>query len=305
MSVAESSDPQKTLGQDVSMSGIGLFTGEKVSVKLCPMPADSGIVFQRVDLPDQPIIPAQLDFVREAPRNTRLCSGNAVVFMVEHLLSALSAYGIDNVRIEVKGSEIPSGDGSALPFVNLIEKAGFKKLSAPRRYIRIQNPVYWSEAEVHLVALPSNETRFTYTLHYPYSSMLRAQYFSFAMKSEVYKIEIAPCRTFSLYEEILPLIDKGIIKGGGLENAVVIQGDKVLNPEGTRFQDEMVRHKILDLIGDLSLLGRPLLAHVIALRSGHSSNLAFAKTLMKNAILPEKGKAKEREKLFSCSVSEK
>ena len=287
MAGADSADSQKTLGQEVSMSGIGLFTGEKVSVKLCPSHADSGIVFQRIDLPDHPIIPAQLDYVREAPRNTRLCSGNAVVFMVEHLLSALAAYGIDNVRIEVKGSEIPSGDGSALPFVSLIEKAGFKKLNAPRRFIRIENPVYWSEGEVHLVALPANETRFTYTLHYPYSSMLRAQYFSFAMKPEVYKIEIAPCRTFSLYEEILPLIDKGIIKGGGLENA-----------------DEMVRHKILDLIGDLSLLGRPLLAHVIALRSGHSSNLAFAKTLRKNAIDSEEQKlrsAKERESLTNFS----
>lgn len=293
MTGADSADLQKTLDQEVSMSGIGLFTGEKVSVKLCPMPADSGIIFQRVDLPHQPIIPARLDFVHDSPRNTRLCSGDATVFMVEHLLSALSAYGIDNVRIEVKGSEIPSGDGSALPFVNLLESAGFKKLQAPRRYIRIESPVYWSEAEVHLVALPSNDARFTYTLHYPYSSMLRAQYFSFAMKPEVYKIEIAPCRTFSLYEEILPLIDKGIIKGGGLENAVVIQGDKVLNPEGTRFQDEMVRHKILDLIGDLSLLGRPLLAHVIALRSGHSSNVAFAKTLMKSACFLEKGNTRD------------
>ncbi|MBI3508652.1 MAG: UDP-3-O-[3-hydroxymyristoyl] N-acetylglucosamine deacetylase [Chlamydiia bacterium] len=264
------------------MIGIGLFTGEEVSIKLCPAPPNTGIVFQRIDLQDKPLIPALLSHVRASPRNTRLCAGNACVFMVEHLLSALSAYGVDNVRIEVKGSEIPAGDGSAAPFLELIEKSGLKNQNAKRRYLRIEQPIHWSEGEVHLIALPADESRYSYTLHYPHSALLNSQYFSFALEPQLYKKEIACCRTFSLYEEILPFIEKGIIKGGGLGNAVVIQGDRILNPEGVRFQDEMVRHKILDLIGDLALLGRPLMAHVIAIRSGHSSNIAFAKTLLGN-----------------------
>lgn len=262
------------------MSGVGLFTGEQVSLSLHPAPVDSGIVFQRVDLPGKPLIPALLSHVCEAPRNTRLGVGSASIFMVEHLLSALYAYGIDNVLIEVEGSEIPAADGSARPFIDMVERGGVRSQEKSRNYIVLKKAIYWSKGDVHLIGLPSEKPRFSYTLHYPQSSLLRAQYFSFQLNPESYKIEIAPSRTFSLYEEILPFLDKGIIKGGGLENAVIIKNDQILNPEGTRFPDEMVRHKVLDLLGDLSLLGRPLCAHVIAVRSGHSSNVAFAKTVL-------------------------
>jgi UDP-3-O-[3-hydroxymyristoyl] N-acetylglucosamine deacetylase len=272
---------QKTIEREVSASGIGLFTGEKVSLKICPAPSNSGIVFKRTDLPGEPDIPALLSFVREAPRCTRLAKGKTSVLMVEHLLSALYAYGIDNARIEVEGPELPAADGSAQLFVDLIEKTGVVVQDASRQYVRVTQPIYWSEGEVFLIALPSQEFRLSYTMHYPHSPLLRSQYYSFALQSLRYKAEIAPCRTFSLYEEIVPFIENGIIKGGGLENALVIQGGRILNPEGARFEDEMVRHKILDLIGDLALIGAPLVAHVIAVRSGHSSNVAFAKTIAK------------------------
>ncbi len=272
---------QKTFQHEISISGVGLFTGEKASLKICPAPPDTGIVFQRTDLPGKPEIPALLSSVREAPRCTRLASSQAAVLMVEHLLSALYAYGIDNARIEVEGPEIPAADGSSQIFVDLIEKTGLVLQSASKKYAKISQPIYWSEGDVHLVALPANEFRVSYTMHYPHSPLLRSQYYSLALQPLRYKAEIAPCRTFSLYEEILPFIEKGIIKGGGLENALVIQGGRILNPEGARFEDEMVRHKILDLVGDLALIGAPLLGHVIAVRSGHSSNVAFAKMLVK------------------------
>jgi UDP-3-O-[3-hydroxymyristoyl] N-acetylglucosamine deacetylase len=282
-SVDISDGKQKTLSRDASISGIGLFTGEKATLKICPALPNTGIVFQRVDLPGKPELPATLSFVREAPRCTRLASEKASIHMVEHLLSALYAMGVDNARIELDGPEVPAGDGSALLFVDLIEKAGLKTQDSLRKTLKISQPLYWSEGDIHLVALPAEEFRLSYTIYYPHSPLLRSQYFSITLSPENFKKEIASCRTFSLYEEIIPFIEKGLIKGGGLENALVIKGDQIMNPGGARFPDEMVRHKILDLIGDLSLLGAILRAHVIAIRSGHASHIAFAKILSKNA----------------------
>lgn len=279
MTEPDSKQMQKTLKKSIEVSGIGIFTGEKVGVKICPAPADTGLIFQRVDLPGAPQIPARLDYVQESSRCTRIGLDNASVVMVEHLLSALYAYGIDNARIEVSGPEIPGSDGSAKLFVNLIEQVGLEIQGKPNHSVSIQQPLFWSCGDIHLVALPCTEFKLSYTMHYPKSPLIKSQYYSFSLNPDRYREEIASCRTFSLYEEILPFLEKGLIKGGGLENALVIQGDKILNPEGARFPDEMVRHKILDLIGDLSLIGARLCAHVIAICSGHSANVAFAKIL--------------------------
>jgi UDP-3-O-[3-hydroxymyristoyl] N-acetylglucosamine deacetylase len=275
----ESAEMQKTIQREFFASGIGLFTGEKVSLKISPMPAQSGIIFQRTDLPAKPEIPAHVSFVREAPRCTRLATAKASIYMVEHLLSALGALGVDNAKIEVEGPEILAADGSAQFFVDLIEEVGLQEQPLARRVLKITKPIYWSESEVHLVVLPADEMRISYTMHYPQSAVLGSQFYTLALNAKSYKEEIASSRTFSLYEEILPFIEKGMIKGGGLENALVIKGDQIMNPEGARFPNEMVRHKILDLIGDLSLIGMPILGHVIAIRSGHASNIAFAKTI--------------------------
>ncbi len=285
MSIFDSAEMQKTVQREALVSGMGLFTGEKVSLKLCPAPANSGIVFQRVDLPGKPVIPARLAYVREAPRCTRLATESGSIHLVEHLLSALYALGVDNVRLEVEGPEIPAGDGSANLFIDLIEQVQLELLPVPRRVLRITQPLFWSEGEVHLIALPCPEFRLSYTMHYPQSPVLGSQYYSFVVNAETYKSQIAPCRTFSLYEEILPFIERGLIKGGGLENALVIKGSQILNPDGARFPDEMVRHKVLDLIGDLALIGVPIIGHIIAVRSGHASNAAFAKLLAKTANL--------------------
>lgn len=272
---------QKTCKREASISGVGLFTGEPSVMKLIPAPAGHGIVFYRTDLPDHPQIPARLQFVRDTLRSTRLATKTASLALVEHLLSALYACEIDNARIEVEGPEVPIGDGSAKQFVELIEQAGIETLDQPRDYFVVEQPLFWSDKETHLIALPSSEFRISYTLHYPQSKLIRSQYYSFDVHREGYKTEIAPCRTFSIYEEIAPLIEQGLIKGGALNNALIIQNDQIVNPEGARFPDEMVRHKVLDLIGDLSLIGRFLKAHIIAVRSGHASNIAFANTLLK------------------------
>lgn len=201
--------------------------------------------------------------------------------MVEHLLSAIRGLGIDNVLIDVIGPEIPAGDGSCQLFMDLLQEAGIEEQKEPQRFLRITKPIYWSQGKVHLVALPADTFQISYTMHYPQSSLLGSQYFSVQLTPEIFQKEIAPCRTFSLYEEIAPFIEKGIIKGGGLDNALVIKEEKVLNPGGARFPNEMVRHKVLDLIGDLSLVGRPILGHIISICSGHASNIAFARELAK------------------------
>lgn len=279
MKTAGIAGKQKTIKNEIIASGIGLFTGEKVGFRILPAPINTGILFKRMDLPNQPEIPAHLNFVRDAPRCTRLGTASASIHMVEHLMSAMSAMEIDNAIVEVKGPEVVAADGSAKLFVELIIAAGLEEQGAARKVIKIKEPIYWSEKEVHLIALPANEFRLSYTLHYPQSSLLKSQFYTFALSPGRFIEEIAPCRTFSLYEEIVPFIEKGVIKGGGLENALLIKGDQIMNPEGARFPDEMVRHKILDLIGDLSLLGAPILGHIISVRSGHSSNIAFAKTI--------------------------
>jgi UDP-3-O-[3-hydroxymyristoyl] N-acetylglucosamine deacetylase len=273
------SKKQKTLGRSVHSSGIGVFTGKDVSIRLCPAPLDAGIVFQRIDLPNHPEFPAKLEFVQGTPRCTLIGdAAGASVQTVEHLLASLNACGIDNVFIEISGPEVPIFDGSSLSFIAMIEEAGVVEQEGVREVVRISKPVYWSQGDIHLVALPSDEYRISYTLHYPNSSAIGTQFFSTLVDQNLFIDEIAPCRTFSVYEEIAPMIEKGLVKGS-LENAVIIKENVVLNPGGLRFSNEMVRHKVLDLIGDLSLIPVLFTAHIIAIRSGHASNNAFAKEL--------------------------
>lgn len=271
---------QHTLKNAVALSGTGLFTGKKSEIKLRPAPEGTGIVFQRMDLPNKPTLPAFVDYVRETPRCTILGTDSFQVQTVEHILAAIKAFDIDNLLIEIEGPEVPSCDGSAMPFVELIEKAGVVAQSKTKKIHHLETPIFWSKGDVHLVALPSEEFRISYTLNYPNSDLLKSQFFTIHVNEETFKDEIAPARTFSLYEEVIPLIEKGNIKGGRLDNAVIIKGDSILNPEGVRYKDEMVRHKILDLIGDLSLVGSSFIAHVIAIRSGHFSNTSFAREIV-------------------------
>lgn len=278
---------QKTLNGSVSLSGIGLFTGAKATVTIRPARANAGIVFQRTDLPGKPQVTADLDHVVSTPRCTILGNHKFTIHTVEHVLSALKAMGIDNAILEISGPEVPIMDGSAEPFIEAILKGGIAELDEEKEIYILEHPVSWSKGEIHLVAMPSSEFRVSYTLHFPESAILKSQYFSVAVTPQNFLEEIASCRTFCLYEEIAPFIESGLIKGGGLDNAVIIKNDVVINPDGVRFPDEMVRHKILDLIGDLSLVAHTFNAHIIAIRSGHASNILFAHELL-NYLKPEK-----------------
>jgi len=269
---------ERTLKSAVSGTGIGVFTGQQATVRLCPSKG-GGIVFKRVDLPGQPELPARLEHVKATPKCTILGKGDISVQTVEHLLAALHAYQIDHAVIEISGPEVPIFDGSALTFIEWIERAGTCELTSERKLAKLQAPVYWSSGDIHLIALPSDTLRISYTLHYPHSAVIGTQYASFVLSPEVFKKEIAPSRTFSIYEEIAPMIEKGLVKGGTLQSAVIVKEGRVFNPEGLRYPDEMVRHKILDLIGDLSLIPVAFLADIIAVKSGHSSNNAFANKL--------------------------
>ncbi len=268
--------PQRTLRTSVSARGVGLFTGAEVSITLYPAPEGHGILFQRCDLSHAPLLPATSEYVQGTPRCTVIGKGSDSVQTVEHLLAALRAYSLDNVLIEITGGEVPIFDGSSQAFVEMIESAGISVQDEPQPVLRLKEPLFWSQNGVHLVALPSDEYRVSYTLHYPHCPVIGTQFYTTEVTPAAFKNEIAFCRTFSIYEEIASMIEKGLVKGGSLDRAVLIKEGRVANPGGLRCSNEMARHKVLDLIGDLALLP-PFLAHILAVCSGHTSNNAFAK----------------------------
>ncbi len=270
---------QRTLKNIATFSGIGLHTGEGVTMRFCPAIEDTGIIFKRTDLPNHPVIPAKVDCVCSHMRNTTLGSGDVRIHTVEHVLAAVAAFEIDNLVIELDSIEPPVGNGSSDVFVKMIETAQIQEQNKESPVISLHRPIYLSEGEIHMVAIPCDHYRISYTLNYPNTPLLKSQYFSSAINQEIFKNEIAPCRTFSLYEEVSSLMDRGLIKGASLDNAVVIKDDTILSKNGLFFPDEMVRHKILDMIGDFSLVGYRFLAHIISIRSGHASNVALAKKI--------------------------
>jgi UDP-3-O-[3-hydroxymyristoyl] N-acetylglucosamine deacetylase len=273
---------QSTLKQEVTFHGKALFTGLDVVVKLVPAPPNTGIVFRRTDLPGFPEIPANTESVLEAIRTTKIGTPAVFVQTVEHCMAAFFACQVNNLIVEISGPEMPIFDGSASPYIELIEKAGILEQNVAQDVYVLDAPCSFTSGEAHIVALPSDELRISYTLHYPKSPYLQTQYFSSTLNSHSFKREIAPCRTFTLYEDIAPLIEKGILKNATLEHGVVIDGQRVLNPEGVRFSDEMVRHKVLDLLGDIALLGWQLRVHLIGIKTGHAANHAIAKELRKS-----------------------
>lgn len=272
---------QKTLRNEVRFSGLGIHFGKTASFSLLPAPEDSGILFKKIDVSSgkEVDIVAGLSNVSCTGRCTVLGESQRAIATVEHLLAALKAYQVDNVVIRVEGDEIPIGDGSASVFVDLIEKAGVVEQQAPIKTFRLARSVFFQKDKTFLVAVPSQEFRISYTLYYPKVKLIGMQCLSVSVNPSVFKREISSCRTFALYEELHFLMERGLIKGGSLENAVVFKDDTAISKEGLRFSDEPVRHKIMDLIGDLSLIGKNFLAHVIAIGSGHSSNVALGKKM--------------------------
>lgn len=268
---------QKTISKPVSFSGIGLHTGSLTTVTFKPAPENSGITFFRVDIKDSPPIPANIDYVVDVSRGTTIGIGEAKVHTVEHALAAMVGLGIDNLNIELDAEEIPNGDGSSLPVMSTLQKAGIVEQDAEKQYIQVDRPVYYRQGDVTLSILPSDELRVSMTIAYDHVA-IGTQYASYTITEDTFAREIAPARTFCFLREVKMLQEKGLIRGGSLESAVVIGDDTILNDE-LRFPDEFVRHKILDLIGDMYLLGRPVKGHVVGVKGGHEKNVLFSKQI--------------------------
>jgi len=268
---------QRTILREVSLSGNALHTGEPVTLKMKPAPAGHGIVFKRVDIAGQPEIKPRVDQVTDVVRATTVQSGHAKIATIEHVLSALCGCGIDNVLVEMDGSEPPILDGSAKPFVNLILEGEPVEQDAERQFFALDQPVSVTRGSSSLIALPADSLKISCTS--ADDRGIHTQHLSLTIDPDTYITQVAAARTFTVYEDIEELIKLGKIKGGSLDCAIVIKGDKIISKDPLRFSDEFVRHKILDIIGDLGLLGAPLKAHIIATRPGHAINAELTRAI--------------------------
>jgi UDP-3-O-[3-hydroxymyristoyl] N-acetylglucosamine deacetylase / 3-hydroxyacyl-[acyl-carrier-protein] dehydratase len=279
--MASAPELQHTLAKSAGFSGTSLHTGEKVSLKLHPAPANHGIKFKRKDLADEPTIDARIENLKTVERATTIGEGSIRVHTVEHVLSALSAMGIDNAIVEMDANEPPIGDGSAKPYVEVIKRAGISAQEATRKFFHVREPMHIeTKTGSMLILLPHNDGfRVSCTQAGPNNRF--TQFMSTDIAPEIFEREIAPARTFVYYEDVEPLMEKNLIKGGSLENAVVVRGEAVLSKEPLRFPDEFVRHKILDIIGDLALIGCRIRGHLIAIKPGHAANADLARSIAK------------------------
>ncbi len=275
---------QRTILKEAGLSGVGVHTGNATNMVFKPAPVDHGIRFVRTDLPERPEIPALIGNVVETARGTTLgvvLDGKTVkAHTVEHVLAAAAALEIDNLMVEMDNNEPPIMDGSSLPFYLKLQEAGLVEQDAPRKYFDLPRVVSVADEGVQLVANPYAGQRISFTIDFDHP-VLKSQYASFEISSGVFERELASSRTFCLARDVEMLRQQGLIKGGSLDSAVVIGEKGIENKEPLRYGDEFVRHKILDLMGDLYLLGMPLRAHVISIKSGHRSNVKFVREIKK------------------------
>jgi len=262
---------QRTLKESVGCTGVGLHSGQRVRLTLKPAASNTGIRFVRTDLTDCPSIKACFENVVDTTLATTLGSNGCRVSTVEHVLAALFGFGIDNAVIELDGAEVPIMDGSAAPFVFLLKSAGIRQQPAPKNFMVIRKPFKVDDGARSVAIYPSRELKVTYTIDFDHP-LVRNQRFSLNFSGKDFVREISKARTFGFLKDVQMLKDNGFAKGGSLDNAVVIDEDRVLNEDGLRYKDEFVRHKILDFIGDLSVIGCPVIGHFVANKSGHFLN---------------------------------
>lgn len=278
---------QRTILREVSISGKSLHSGEEVNLTLKPAPENHGVVFKRTDLYGKPELKPLVDYVTDLVRSTTIADGHAKVQTVEHVLSALNGCGVDNVLIEMDASEPPILDGSAKHFVNLVQQAEPVEQDAEREYYVLDEPVSVTRGGSSIIALPHDGFRITCTS--ADDRGIHTQHLTLDIDPETYIAQIAPARTFTVYEDIEELLKLGKIKGGSLDSAIVIKGDKIVSKEPLRFKDEFVRHKMLDIIGDIVLVGMPIKAHIVGVRPGHALNAELSKVLRKKLLAKIKG----------------
>src|SRR5256885_2768095 len=268
---------QQTLRETVHFEGAGLHSGNRVSMTFLPAPPNTGIRFRRVDLEGKPEIEARVENVSDTTRSTTLSKGNIRIHTVEHVMATFAGYGIDNIIVELDGNEPPIADGSARAYCRMIETAGVAPQPEKREPYKVTAPLELHVGESLLSVFPHDRLRVTCTSADKHGRF--TQFFSAEVSPETWERELAHARTFCFYEEIEFLIKNGLIRGGSLENAVVIRDDAVLTTEPLRYPEEFVRHKMLDIIGDLSLVGRPLCGHLIAVKPSHTANCELARQI--------------------------
>ena len=273
---------EHTLATRVQCTGIGLHSGRPVELALKPAAAGTGILFIRNDLPGGVRFPARAERVVDTTLATTLGNRDERLGTVEHLIAGLRGMGVDNCTVEVSGPEVPVMDGSAAPFVYLIQQAGLRPQRRMRRRLVIRRPIEVRDGNRWVRLLPSRDFKLSVSINYPHAAIGRSELMNYRVSPRAFARQIAPARTFGFLRDVQKLQASGLALGGSLQNAVVLDDERVMNREGLRFPDEFVRHKALDLIGDLALLGLPLQAHVKAVRSGHALHQALLAQIRAN-----------------------
>jgi UDP-3-O-[3-hydroxymyristoyl] N-acetylglucosamine deacetylase len=272
---------QRTLKQSISATGVGLHSGEKVTLTLKPAPADHGVVFQRVDLPDTPAMRVTPTAVNDTRLSSALEFSGARVATVEHLMSALAGLGVDNVLIELTAAEVPIMDGSSGPFIYLLQTAGLQELEVPKKFVRILRPVEVTDGDKWAKFTPHHGFKAEFTIDFAHPVFeFSGKTVTIDYDSQSYVDEISRARTFGFMHEVEYLRANGLAKGGSLDNAIVLDEYKVLNGGGLRYDDEFAKHKVLDAIGDLYILGYPIIGQFTAFKSGHALNNQLLRALL-------------------------
>jgi UDP-3-O-[3-hydroxymyristoyl] N-acetylglucosamine deacetylase len=288
---------EKTIKKEVSFSGVGLHSGKPVAMKCSPAPPGTGVVFVRTDM-GSVLIPVREAAVLSTFYSTTIGANGAQVQTVEHLLAAIAALSIDNLFIEIDGEEIPIADGSAAPFSDLLLEAGTYEQKREKQVIAVIEPFTIADGEKVIRVFPSESFEISYTIAYQHP-LIASQQYTYRHSEAAFIREIAPARTFGFLKDIKHLLEKGYAKGGSLENAIVVGEDKILNPEELRFKDEFVRHKVLDLIGDIALLGMPIRARIEAYHAGHHVHTRLIETLRSSKNLSRTIPATLQEETFA------
>ena len=272
---------QNTIKKEVSYSGIALHTGVRAHLTIHPAKENTGIVFRRVDVPDKPSVVASAANVVDVRRGTTIASGNAAVSTVEHVLAALSACQVDNALVDMDGPEPPIGDGSALPYLEMVLEAGIEPQNSPAKTWSPKETITKEENGSITVIIPHDGLKISCMVEYK-SSLMGTQYYSGDITKDVFVNDLAAARTLVEFQDLEQLIAMGLVKGGSLDNAVVIHDGAMISKEGLRFPDELVKHKVVDIIGDMTLIGCRLNAHIITIKPGHASNVIMAQEILKN-----------------------
>lgn len=267
---------QKTIRNRVKVIGVGLHTGKETSLTFCPAPANTGVHFVRADLAGRPSLPTHVRHVKATSLATTIGGDAFSVSTVEHCLSAMAALRIDNILIELDGPEIPIVDGSAKPYLEALQSAGLVEQDIPRRYLTVTEPIYLGNDEKYVYVVPYHGLRITCTIDFPHPRIGK-QHIDIEINEQTFTKEIASARTFGFLKDVQAMQARGLALGGSLSNAIVLDELKILNPEGLRFEDEFVRHKTLDALGDLVTLAHPLMGHITLYKAGHDLMNRFVK----------------------------